>query len=675
MTRLTHGAQAREPGFLSDPDLRLIWFGGKGGVGKTTCAVATALTLAERRSSERFLLLSVDPAHSLLDSLGSEAPPANLDVRELDAAACLAVFNERHRGELREIARRGTFLDEEDIGRFLGLSLPGMDEVFALLEIAELAREGAHRTVVVDTAPTGHTLRLLAVPELLRAWLDMLDTLLAKHRYMTEVFRGAYRRDAQDELILNLSSALTRAEDLFRSKASCFVPVAEPEAPSLLETARLLSSLRERRINVGDVVINRVVPALDCAACAGARSAQMRALARNGADLGDRRLWALPLHAGEVRGAAELSSLWRGATPLPLDAAVTLPGAAAPPRAPNHESSGLRSAGVERPAELPGEGVRLIVFAGKGGVGKTTLACATALRIARGGVRGGPARRVSLFSTDPARSLGDALGRAIGPEPVEIAPGVRALALDAAAELAAWQERYLDELADALSSESINIDFTFDQRVMEGLFQLCPPGVDEIMALTRVVDLLSEDPRDVLVLDTAPTGHLVRLLEMPALLDQWLKAIFAVLLKYKDVLRVPRFADGMIKLSRDLKALRALMTDPARASLYAVTIPTSMALEETRDLLASCGRLRIPARRLFINLVTPVSPCPLCEAQNERERREIAHFRQALPDVGATIIHRREAPLGTAALSRLGEDLYAGGPDPGLGEEAESHGE
>src|SRR3990172_12877464 len=113
------------PSFLARPSLRLLLFGGRGGVGKTTCAAAAALRMAAHSPEQSFLLVSTDPAHSLQDCLAGFEPPVNLKILELDSDAFLKLFRERHLRTLKEIALRGTFLDEEDINRFMELSLPG----------------------------------------------------------------------------------------------------------------------------------------------------------------------------------------------------------------------------------------------------------------------------------------------------------------------------------------------------------------------------------------------------------------------------------------------------------------------------------------------------------------------------------------------------------------------
>ena len=116
---------AIRPSFLDNRSLQLLLFGGKGGVGKTTCATAAALRLAAERAGESFLLVSTDPAHSLQDSLAGMVPPANLTVRELNAQEYLAAFRAENGQKLHEIAAAGTFLDDEDISRFLNLVFAG----------------------------------------------------------------------------------------------------------------------------------------------------------------------------------------------------------------------------------------------------------------------------------------------------------------------------------------------------------------------------------------------------------------------------------------------------------------------------------------------------------------------------------------------------------------------
>ena len=144
---------------LSTGPLRLLFFGGKGGTGKTTSAAATAIHLARQRPGENVLLVSTDPAHSLADSLGvpgghQAAPVTGLDnlwFQELDAAQVDRQYRAEHEAAIKKLAGRGTFLDEEDIDEFWRLPLPGLDEVMAVIEIANLLKSDRYSLIVVDT--------------------------------------------------------------------------------------------------------------------------------------------------------------------------------------------------------------------------------------------------------------------------------------------------------------------------------------------------------------------------------------------------------------------------------------------------------------------------------------------------------------------------------------------
>ncbi|HEX6464137.1 MAG TPA: ArsA family ATPase, partial [Vicinamibacterales bacterium] len=181
------------------------FFGGKGGVGKTTCAAVAAAV-----SPVRTLLVTTDPASSLDDVFGVaiDTPPTRipgaprLRAARIDGPRAFARWLEPRRSTLAAIGVRGTYLDDEDIARLLKLSLPGIDEIVGLLEVVRLARAAdGYERVIVDTAPTGHTLRLLSAPVLLSRVAAVLDVLQSHHRAVVAALRGSYRADASDALI------------------------------------------------------------------------------------------------------------------------------------------------------------------------------------------------------------------------------------------------------------------------------------------------------------------------------------------------------------------------------------------------------------------------------------------------------------------------------------------
>ncbi len=641
------------PSFLDKQGLQLLIFGGKGGVGKTTCATAAALRFAKTSPQSSFLLVSTDPAHSLMDSLAGYHPPDNLKVLELDAREYLADFKKQHNDKLRGIAARGTFLDDGEINRFLDLSLPGLDELMAFLEIAAWVGNGSYDCIIVDSAPSGHTLRLLAMPEFLRKWLGMLEALLAKHRYMKWAFSRSVHRDELDAFLEELSGSVKRVEGLLQDPARCrFVPVMLAEAMSLRETVSIVSEVHRLRLPMTDIVINKIFPENVCAACRDERFRQVQEL-RNlfcQTHLAKLAVWIVPLFSDEVRGGEALGTFWDQVGRI-MEAPPLSPRAPVPLK--------LR---VEQYEEHPPPDASLLIFAGKGGVGKTTMACGTALRLAQDG----SGRRILLFSTGPAHALSSCLEMPIGSRPQVVTPGLAAMQIDSEAELQALKKRYAEDIKRFLGSISSDFDLTFDREVLERILDLSPPGLDEVMGLTRVMAFVASGDYDTLILDSAATGHLIRLLELPETVDQWLKAFFDLFLKYPQVFRFTRFTQQLVEISKNLKRLKGLLSDPAAAgsAVYAVSIPTDMALEETRDLLAACNRLGICLAGLFLNLVTPPSDCGLCSRLCRRETRVGDKFRQIFSGKEITVVYREGEIRGLRRLAELGEALYPGTQEP-----------
>ena len=633
------------PFFLSDPSIRLLLFGGKGGVGKTTASVSTALDLAFRHPKKSFLLVSTDPAHSLQDSFAGAIIPLNLQVMELDAQAYLSAFQYKNRQSLIEIASRGTFLDEEDINRFLELSMPGMDELMAFLEISRWVKEGIYDEIIMDTAPTGHTLRLMEMPEMIRKWLAALDVLLAKHRYMKKLFRGSYERDDLDQFIEGMASSVQEMEILLKDHTQCrFVPVMLAEYLSIEETRDLIGELQHLRICVVDVVINRLYPKSLCLTCRRIRASQLLQLTSIFKDPGFSkfRFWGIPIYPEEVRGMSSLRSFWDGlmeVAPAQGEALLSLP--PAPDR-------------VDSPLNLPTSDVEMIFFAGKGGVGKTTLACATALHMARTYSE----KRILLFSADPAHSVSDCLNMPLGSDPKQVIPGLWAMEINATANFVALKNQYQKELTNFFSRLMPNIDLTFDREVMERIMDLSPPGIDELMALASVMDFLTPERYDILVLDASPTGHLIRLLELPKIIEDWLKAVFGLFLKYRKIFRLPEFSERLVRLSKDLKRLRGILRDPSRSALYAVSILTEMSFAETTDLVSACGRLKVPVPGLFLNMATPDSTDPLCGSLFQRETVVRERFSLEFHGIKQAVVYLQSDPRGIENLVALGELLY-----------------
>lgn len=633
------------PTFLKRTDLRLLLFGGKGGVGKTTCAAATALHLARQCPERSFLLVSTDPAHSLSDSFAGPVDRKNLTYREIDFAESFARFKRAHTEHFRQIALRGTFLDEKDIAPMLDLSLPGFSELMAFLEVARLLEDQGYSCIIIDTAPTGHTLRFLELPDLMHVWIEALDAMLGKYRFMVQLYRRSYRPDETDAFLEDLADSIGSVRSILTNPDQClFVPVVLAEVASTSESSRLVARLCDFRIPVTDILINRLYPAQsECPVCQEASCRQQQVLAKAAVQFAGYSLWNIPLQGGEIRGASELDQFWDRVTVIREVRT-------------NHYRITPTPLQVAEPAPLPSSDVRLLLFSGKGGVGKTTLSCATALYLADRF----PDKEVLLFSTDPAHSLSDCLDIPVGPEGVRAGRRLTAMEIDAAAEFAKLKQLYTDEIASFFGAilDQGAIDLEFDRDVIQRILDLSPPGLDEVMALLRAMELLDGGKHDYLVLDTAPTGHLLRLLEMPQLIEGWIQAFFGLVLRYRTVLRLPRISQYLIGLSKELKRLRAILSAPQQGQLYIVSILTEMAYAETCDLFMACQQAGIHVPGLFLNLATPASECSLCQSVAGLEARVHGRFRELFADVHRTVVYRWGEPRGISRLAELGQALF-----------------
>jgi len=623
---------------------RFIFYGGKGGVGKTTCAAAAAIALSKLRRdrhSGRVLVVSTDPAHSLGDAfdVGLSSTPRQiasaLDAVELDAPRAFERWLRDHRRALGDVLEHGTWLDRGDVDALLNLSLPGIDELVGLLEISRIAAAKRYDSVVVDTAPTGHTLRLLAAPEAVGAVAGVLDALQEEHRLIrTRLARVARGPEAADRLIAMLESQAREIGARLRDhRQSSFHWVTLPEMMSVEETTDAIAALERTGITIDELVVNRVLPpGGPCPLCDRRRADQRRVLTVVRRGLARRRtLRMMPANVREPRGLATLSRLAR-----------TL--VASRPRMdfPATDNLRIRSgrgvlftshADVHRsPSVAPAAlsaigGASVIFFGGKGGVGKTTVAAATALRAAQAA----PPQRILLLSTDPAHSLADVLGAPIGDAPATLRNGpknLRVRELDAQRAFAARRselEGALDEIASAFGTGDRS---TGAERAAE-LMALAPPGIDELFGMISVVDARAD--YDLILVDTAPTGHALRLLEMPDAAREWTQALLRMLLKYKQLVRPGQLAEALVAAAKSVRELQAILRDAARTRFIVVTRAAEMPRLETERLLRRLQHLGVSTPVVVVNALTHASEaCPRCRATAAAERHSLTALRRTL---------------------------------------------
>jgi arsenite-transporting ATPase len=283
---------------------------------------------------------------------------------------------------------------------------------------------------------------------------------------------------------------------------------------------------------------------------------------------------------------------------------------------------------------------RWLLFAGKGGVGKSTCAAAAALRLADHG-------RVLLLSTDPAHSLADVFGQRFDntPTPVAGAASLYVREIDARVEMDRLRRTYIAAVDEAFMR--IARAAADDRNAFRDLIDLAPPGIDEVIAIADVADAIADGSGgyDVIVTDTAPTGHALRLLQTPAVLSEWTQALMAILLKYREIVGAGSLAALLVRLSKRLRALRHVLADATRAKVVIVTRPAALPSDETRLLAGELDRLGIAVTGVLVNAVGR-GTCRRCRTIARAQAAEIRRLPYAIIEAPAEV----PPPHGAAAL-------------------------
>ncbi len=253
-------------------NMKMVLFGGKGGVGKTTCASSSAIWAAEH--GRNTLIISTDPAHSLGDSLGVSLPPGiptpipeitNLTALEINPQVDIVDFEGFTNINPIEDMGFSNLPFMENLADLSSLNPPGIDETLALLKVLEfIETEHDYDLIIFDTAPTGHTLRFLSLPQTLSGWIGKLLKMKMKLGNMfgaiKSIFGGESKKeDKSFEILERLNEAIQRAkEDLTDPLKTSFVVVMIAEEMALLETERLIIELENYHIPNSNIIINQL---------------------------------------------------------------------------------------------------------------------------------------------------------------------------------------------------------------------------------------------------------------------------------------------------------------------------------------------------------------------------------------------------------------------------------
>lgn len=558
--------------------LRLAMFSGKGGVGKSTLSSGFARRWAKQFPTERILLLSTDPAHSLGDVLQMEVNNTarsledlpNLSVRALDSGLLLKDFKANYGEVLERLVERGSFVEKGDLSSVWDLSWSGLDELMGILEIQRLLKDQIVDRIVVDMAPSGHTLALFNLMDFLQEFLAALELFQQKHRTMSETFTGRYTPDEVDRFLESMQQDLTYGRELLqdRSRSACFI-VAIAEWLSLRESQRFHQSLETLQIPFGGIFINQIHNGNE-------------ALIQKFQDTFEPgSIITIPQQNEEPIGGTAIDYL---ISQIGASSSISI--------APSIQPS------IKLP-DFIAEGRKLLLIGGKGGVGKTTVAAAIALNLSQQH----PDKKIRVISIDPAHSLGDAFGTQLGHKAIELSPNLSAQEIDARSMLDDFREAYLWELADMMSGETgdESLQIAYTPEAWRKIMAQALPGIEEMLSLIEVMELLDSQAQDLIILDTAPTGHLLRFLEMPSVLSDWLAWIFKLWLKYQNVIGHTEFMGRLRTLRQRIVQTHKKLQNAEHTEFIGVVQNRSTILAETERLIQSLEQLQVHQRYVVHN--------------------------------------------------------------------------
>ncbi|MFT7596951.1 MAG: arsenite-transporting ATPase [Paracoccaceae bacterium] len=580
---------------------KFVFFTGKGGVGKTTLACATTLDLASK--GKEILLVSTDPASNVGQvfetEIGNHITPIptapGVDAIEINPEESAAQYRERIVGPMRGILPQEALTSiEEQLSGACTIEIAALDEFTALLTDNDLVDRYDH--VIFDTAPTGHTIRMLKLPGV---WLGFVEAGKGDASCLGPLAGLEKQRD-------RYAAAVDRLSD---GAATRLVLVARPRHSALTEVARTSHELADIGIENQQLAINGMMPqdTGDDPLAIALLKRDQDALAAMTPDVAalPRTVFALP--SENLVGLAALKRFAAGADDI-VDA----------PQSNAQDAQNLSPLGaLVDDLETPGKGLFMFMFMfmfmGKGGVGKTTMAAAVATELA---VRG---RQVLLTTTDPAAHISETLA---GDQ-----TGLTVSRIDPAVETANYH-------AEVMASKGKNLDAQARAMLEEDLRSPCTEEIAAFQTFSRVI---RESSHKFVIMDTAPTGHTLLLLDATG-------SYHKDVLRHQDEASRARLVTPMMRLQ-----------DPDRTKIIIVTLPETTPVLEATHLQNDLRRAGIEPWGWVINssLAAAETSQPLLRKRAWSEQDQIAKVRDELTHRYAVVPIQAEEPVGAEKLSAL----------------------
>lgn len=644
---------------ISKEGLRFIFCGGKGGVGKTTVSASIGLYLAER--GEKTLVFSTDPAHSLSDIFKQEIgnkitqldDVGNLYGMEVSAEEALKEIKERYNEIIENVLKqfsRGVDMpfERQLLHDLMDLTPPGLDELMALAKLNDILKENEFDRIIIDTSAGAHTIRLIEIPELIDEWLEHAYRVLKKNENVMKL---------DDAIVLTLELRVDvkkLRESLLSSEQAEFIAITIPEEMGVSITERMIEGFKACGIMCNNIIVNFVIPSdTDCNFCVSKRQEQQRIIREMREKFPQQQIIEIPLFPQQIVGKELLREF-----------AQTLFEGKFQPKTPSIELKSVDwdVSGTEAAPRLDLQRKTLALFGGKGGCGKTTCSAATGIYMARQG------KKTLVVSTDPQNSLSDSFNQQLSDEitPINGVENLYALEMDAEKLLKAWR----DENRDVFIEIAENATY-MEREDIAGFLDLSLPGMDELMALRKLQEIMKKNEHDLIILDTAPTGHTLRFLELPDQMEEWVKIMKTMHSKTQYVLKtfsgrrarhLTRRPDIFLKeTSEDIKKIKAALMS-RNTEFVPVTIPEKMAVQESERLVKVLKSYQIHVRQIVCNGLIPNNiGCKYCIPRRKMQQEEFHIIREKFSDYKIV-----EMPLfpheirGVEDLSIFGKTLFEG---------------
>jgi len=686
---------------------RFIFCGGKGGVGKTTSSAAIAVKLAEEGHST--LVVSTDPAHSLGDAFdedlrgkgpvcvgASEELP--LHAMEIDTENAIKRFSDAISGlDLISLAQEAGIsssmlesvgADEvlQELSSLFENPPPGIDEIVAISQVVNLIKrgdanfgKGAGRfdRIVFDTAPTGHTLRLLSLPKFLDGFVAKTIKLRARVGGLLNSITSMLGMENTFDSKLNkvvdkleeFQREIQSLKALFQNpEATEFIIVTIPTQMAVRESERLVDSLKTQQIASKHIIINKLLGTPEGeeanAYLSNIKSGQEQCLSRLEGSLASKgiKMTTVPYFDSEVTGVVALQYMgdlafksgWEDLEVLSSSSSSSLPD--------NNDSTmsleeklKRMEAEIEKEATQAADSMpKFVIMGGKGGVGKTSCSSALALSLAMRGAK------TAVVSTDPAHSLGDSLQMHLSGnlQPVPALPenvNLYAMEIDTKQAIDNFKSAVQGMVEQSRSGGGGGVLSSLKLEEFVETLETPPPGADELVALSEMLKIVNRgtpdtgEQFDYVVIDTAPTGHTLRLLALPEFLNKFFTRLRKIRDKasgagaflsmfapsgegegeeqnsifsssystseYDDILSrvettgktsTPTMAtniDRLAELQDSMNRVTNLLKDPTQSQFCIVTIPTVLAVAESERLVHALEQEKIRVSHVIANQV------------------------------------------------------------------------